>query len=217
MLVVVAIISLLLALLLPSLGMAREGARRSICASNQRQIYSAAWSYALDSQKKLPQLHRQGPGSKVGDHVSWTSPLVFDEFQNKRGVKFTEFTCPNRGDEFIKLNSTGWRIGYYLIFGRDQSIWSKSFDPWNTAQTINADPKWILSADIVERNTITPSMTSGSHGSGGRVEGPPTLDPDQLGSQGSIMGLLDGSAAWVKDALLKRHPASSGGSVQGFW
>ena len=54
-LMVVAIIALLLGLLLPGLGSAREVARRAVCMSNQRQLL-AAWSmYAEDHRgRALP-------------------------------------------------------------------------------------------------------------------------------------------------------------------
>lgn len=44
MLVVVAILMILLSLLLPNLGKAREAARRSGCASNQHQLHTAQYS-----------------------------------------------------------------------------------------------------------------------------------------------------------------------------
>jgi prepilin-type processing-associated H-X9-DG protein len=52
--VVIAIISLLVAILVPMLSKAREAARRAICASNQRQIAAAAPVYAADFQGRLP-------------------------------------------------------------------------------------------------------------------------------------------------------------------
>lgn len=56
LLVVVAIIALLIAILLPSLGRAREMARRSMCASNLRQLGLALNTYAQENKEKLCQV-----------------------------------------------------------------------------------------------------------------------------------------------------------------
>lgn len=48
LLVVVAIIALLVAVLLPALGKAREAARAAVCMSNQRQSYTGLGMYAAD-------------------------------------------------------------------------------------------------------------------------------------------------------------------------
>lgn len=50
LLVVVAVIALLIALLMPSLKSARDLARRTVCASNTRQLYQCQLSYLSDSQ-----------------------------------------------------------------------------------------------------------------------------------------------------------------------
>src|SRR5690606_40051829 len=49
MLVVISIIALLVALLLPGLGKAREAARRAVCLSNVRQQTIGATSYQVDN------------------------------------------------------------------------------------------------------------------------------------------------------------------------
>jgi prepilin-type N-terminal cleavage/methylation domain-containing protein/prepilin-type processing-associated H-X9-DG protein len=48
LLVVIAIIALLIGLLIPALGSAREAGRQVLCAANQRTIYSAIFSYTND-------------------------------------------------------------------------------------------------------------------------------------------------------------------------
>jgi prepilin-type N-terminal cleavage/methylation domain-containing protein len=59
LLVVIGIIALLIALLLPTLGRAREAANRTVCASNVRQLCLATIMYAGDNKNYLP---RQGGG-----------------------------------------------------------------------------------------------------------------------------------------------------------
>jgi len=54
LLVVVAIISILAALLLPVVGKLRESGNASKCASNQRNILASLFSYASDHDNELP-------------------------------------------------------------------------------------------------------------------------------------------------------------------
>lgn len=54
LLVIIAIIAVLIAVLLPSFGSARETARSGVCASNTRQLVLAADAYAADARDRLP-------------------------------------------------------------------------------------------------------------------------------------------------------------------
>jgi prepilin-type N-terminal cleavage/methylation domain-containing protein len=54
LLVVIGIIALLISILLPTLGKAREAARRTACLSNLRQVHAAFHFYALDNQDRVP-------------------------------------------------------------------------------------------------------------------------------------------------------------------
>jgi len=98
LLVVIAIIALLLGILLPSLGRAREQARKIACLSNMRQMGVAVSAYLLDSDYRLPpsschcddpnehwlfilsrytreQLLFQCPSDKGNDFVDWNRPI----------------------------------------------------------------------------------------------------------------------------------------------
>lgn len=68
MLVVIAIISLLAALLMPSLRLALETARATFCAGNQRQCYLAANLYAGDNMGIFPAMFK----TSGGNNVYWT-------------------------------------------------------------------------------------------------------------------------------------------------
>jgi len=54
LLVVIAIIAVLIAILLPSLGKAKERAKRSVCLSNLRQVHLAFTYYANDNNERVP-------------------------------------------------------------------------------------------------------------------------------------------------------------------
>jgi len=65
LLVVVSILALLIALLLPSLGRAREAGRAAVCGANQRQLHVAVTNYEQDNDGWLP-ASRQGTHNWVG-------------------------------------------------------------------------------------------------------------------------------------------------------
>ena len=74
LLVVISIIALLVGLLLPALGAARDAARASKCLSNTRQLITAAAAYAVDNDDDLPYQNAwRTPSRSVSQGV--TGPL----------------------------------------------------------------------------------------------------------------------------------------------
>lgn len=54
LLVVISIIALLIALILPAMGRARDAARAVLCQSHQKQIFTAIQAYAVDMRRYVP-------------------------------------------------------------------------------------------------------------------------------------------------------------------
>ncbi len=73
LLVVVAIIALLIAILLPSLGKARELSNRSVCAANLRGTCQSMNVYAADNSDAYPVVVKTGATALVGGGASATT------------------------------------------------------------------------------------------------------------------------------------------------
>lgn len=91
LLVVIGIISMLLALLLPSLGRAREAARTVICANNQRQLALAATGYAADNRDYMPPLEDYPDGGPI--ETTWRFIL----WKYMSGM-VNAYDCPSEAD-----------------------------------------------------------------------------------------------------------------------
>ncbi|MFN3168592.1 MAG: prepilin-type N-terminal cleavage/methylation domain-containing protein [Phycisphaeraceae bacterium] len=98
LLVVISIIALLIAILLPALGKARESARNMQCLSNTRQNSTGVYTYATDNKNNLLQ-YQQYQGNRLSKRL-WTEVIieyVGGNFWKDRGVDYSDspvFICP---------------------------------------------------------------------------------------------------------------------------
>ena len=118
LLVVVAIIALLISILLPTLARAREMARRSICASNLRQIGTALVEYATTYRESFPVV-----GRITGSGTVTTGVTVISTDSGGTGVQspwrnthpdaeddLGDPSSPRAGDSEITVSSCAWLL-----------------------------------------------------------------------------------------------------------
>jgi prepilin-type N-terminal cleavage/methylation domain-containing protein/prepilin-type processing-associated H-X9-DG protein len=172
LLVVVAIIALLIAILLPSLGKAREQAKLVKCGANLHGIALALSAYAAQNTDLMPQAeywHANGWGAPTGNtaNLTWEEALYIDGDiatgpGNKGGLIDPNgsyhfplsweklFTCPNH-DMSVQFGTDahskqGYGLAWCVVSDfTDPDVFS-SGAPWHV-HTRNLNPGHIMAAD----------------------------------------------------------------------
>ena len=119
LLVVIGILVVLMAILLPTLTIARESARKARCTAGLRNIGAAMTAYGADNQGQLP-VH-------AGNGNNWLWDLTFGTRNAimKTGAVRDSFYCPSgdlQNDDALwnfPDATTGWTVtGYYWLMHR---------------------------------------------------------------------------------------------------
>ena len=225
LLVVIAIIAILAALLLPALSRAKEQGRRAVCKSNQRQLTLTILMYSGENEGRFP----TGLRNNNMSHYTFISTKVFDYLRDKGSLSTNSFSCPNKQDWF-RMSGVGYRLGYYYLWGHKTQKKPKNYSPpplgstapvhWDSPNRDTDPPVWAMIADVIEKGTFTPPVTSSPHGSGGSVISSFNSfpEPEQIGSEGGNVGYVDGSVQWVEQTMMRPHNATiPAGRIIGYW
>lgn len=114
LLVVISIITLLVAILLPSLSRAREQAKQTVCRNNLRSIWSGILHYSLNNKDRVPYLEDINAVDLNADPFDKTHKFavgtVLEEY-----VHSGSWRCPGalRGFPADK-GPDGWRLTYWF-------------------------------------------------------------------------------------------------------
>jgi len=231
LIVVIAIIALLLAIFAPMVTQALEQTRIGLCSVNVERIVEGAVIYANDNHGAYPRTCRNGVGGGGKDHASWTSPFVFN-FLKSTGMDMMDFACPNRGVDYIKKQNNRYRVGYYLLFGREESMAALQYpgqpkfptqQTWDIPERVGDVPTAAMVGDIIEKGTwYTPAgnyITSVSHGADGLTYGQPGVleEPEALGSRGGNVALGNGAVLWRPQSEMVERKVTTDGTVSGYW
>jgi len=146
LLVVIAVVGLLLSLLLPALGRAKDNSKLLICRTNQRSLLLGSLAYAAENDSALPvdlRLHNS--------HIKLVETLSSGDYI--KGAKV--YYCPSEKDEELKYseeNFSDGAIGYFYYCFSDRpkykylSIFFLKKTPWPRILTDTAKPdKWVFS------------------------------------------------------------------------
>jgi len=118
LLVLIGIIALLISIILPAVGVARQQAKVTRCAANLRQISAACNTYAVENGGEFPTLDMPNTGANL-----WDVPLTFVQQLKKQGVPQEAFFCPatqdrTAADEYFTKYSNFYILNYNVWIPR---------------------------------------------------------------------------------------------------
>ncbi|MDP7347508.1 MAG: DUF1559 domain-containing protein [Phycisphaeraceae bacterium] len=134
LLIVIAMLSVLLALLLPAVGQAREKARQAVCSSHIRQIGVTLHLYAQDHQDLLPPMGQYAPPTGPWSPYWWEIlPEYTGNPLDAMGIEGSSaLSCPS--NRF--LNNYTYGVHYFNVMG----YWDYPGPPNSGSVSINQVP-----------------------------------------------------------------------------
>jgi len=218
LLVVISVISLLLAILVPVFGRAKEQARRMVCSNHVRQFIAAIHIYAHDDEGWFP--------SGLSDHGDDEYIPVLSHKIRDMLAKITGdhriLSCPWLKEPFTDPDgwfehSHGYVIGYNYLGGHEGTPWDlgQATDEWESPQRSSASGNVEI---VTELNAWSPSerKTFAPHGDRGPIlqandstnPGFGGIPSEEIGAAGGNIGLVDGSVSWKRMSEMKVYQGS---------
>lgn len=208
MLVVVSIIALIIAILMPMLGNARETAQIATCLSNQQQIVNASTNCALDFD------HEFIPARRNSVQIALDTPqlelFISYDFPWERwfdpGRDYSATYEPAYSDQLV--------LGYQYFGGITQ--WTTARGAFKTASPVameQAQPGYAMSACTIFK-------IDGEWGGGRETayKDMPSHSGNEQRPTGGNQSFVDGSAYWIDfQDMTYNHTWNTGGSRKAYW
>jgi prepilin-type processing-associated H-X9-DG protein/prepilin-type N-terminal cleavage/methylation domain-containing protein len=183
LLVVIGITTVLIALLLPALGAARESARQVTCASNLRQLHLACVNYANENQGLLPPAHMDfiPPGPRLpsnlhrwhGTRTELNAPFDFSGSPLRKYLQAQAIRrCPSFDPAVQGFEASAGGYGYnnhYLGSSTEEHGWTieavnrpaKLAGVRRPSETVLFTDAALGSPNLIEYSFVEPPLSSG--------------------------------------------------------
>jgi len=212
LLIVISILLALIGMLMPALGVARENARRTVCASNIRSLTQITMAYANDHNGEILELHNSD--GRWGDNTQrnpyWFSLKARDFLlQHYPSLERDNFYCPSNMESWNRDDFWTWpgnssSVWGYFYFGGASNWYNRSVGTFSYADaggeltfanSLYAKPSYdVLWADLNREccgfGWFGPNRRGANHFGIGTPAG-------------SNEGFLDGHVEWVHWTQMK--------------
>ncbi len=220
LLVVISIIALLIALLLPALGRARQSAQEVQCSADQRSLGQASIAVATDSKGVLPDLgvNRDNP-KQLSPQCYWTYTSSRDYLEEYGAIRSNWYSVTNDAwnrDDFYTYGSNQMVFGRFYFAG--SFVNSQAF-----SNTLYSSPSLGLNKDEpifgyrledpvqidflwTDLNRVWPSGVGNfTTPSDPLRRGANHLGSEPLSPLGSHVTLRDGSTSWTSGVDISKR------------
>ena len=213
LLIVIAIIGILVTLLLPSLGKAREISKRAVCLSNLKQLYMGTVLYGKENNLNLPRAYKHG--GKPNDYTDQlltflAAELYLDLRDNYMGGTDSIFDCVSLNTFKYDSTDDSYRMGY--AYTGDKPSFNTNFN-YEFPDKLTDNNEVVLWGEASYWSSLW-SYTRVQHTAAGGLSAWPDggMPGATFGAEGGNYMLLDGSGKWYASGALGtyeffEHPA----------